>query len=621
MKKWIAVLLALCMVVTMTPAIAFGAQGTQSADQGQVAAQETQNDQSVDQQVPETADPEEQGDVIETDPPAAGDQQDVDQQDVNPKDGSALKSNKDGVGEGEVPRPAEDAELTLQAVKNGWYQEDGGFRYYTNGTFLTGLQDLQKGKYYFGADGLMEKGFKDIGGARYFFNTANGSPLSTNAGVMLKGWQTIQGQRYYLDPVSGKMTKGWRTIGSYRYFFNPSDGRMLKGWQTIGGKRYYLNNSSGAAMTGWQTIGGKRYYLNPSAGGAAAKGWLTLNGVKYYMDPSTGAMTVGWRHISGKRYYFTKSGRVQKGGWATISKKTYYFEKAGYVHTGWLKKGKKKYYCNTKTGALAKGWVKVGKYKFYMNPKTGVMKTGWLKLNGNKYYLNKKSGAMYTGLKKIKKDRYYFDSEGVMQTGAVKTSSSTMYYFMKNGKAVKKIGWFRGNDGKKRYCISKKGKIAFGKKKINGVWYIFSSTNGRLMSTLGDDIDVAISDEYSPTSYLVVVKKSSHVVRIYRGSQEKWKKSRSFSCATGSSTPKGRWSIGDKQEYMDTSDTCRVWYVSTFNGRIKFHSVLYAKDDQPLKVIDDRLGVTITDGCVRLSLDNARYIYNNIPSSTRVVVL
>lgn len=36
--------------------------------------------------------------------------------------------------------------------------------------------------------------------------------------------------------------------------------------------------------------------------------------------------------------------------------------------------------------------------------------------------------------------------------------------------------------------------------------------------------------------------------------------------------------------------------------------------------MDGRLGMHLSHGCVRLQIDNAKWIYNNIPRGTTVVV-
>ena len=54
------------------------------------------------------------------------------------------------------------------------------------------------------------------------------------------------------------------------------------------------------------------------------------------------------------------------------------------------------------------------------------------------------------------------------------------------------------------------------------------------------------------------------------------------------------------------------------------HTILYSKwgGDNPeyVDVVDDRLGMNLSLSCIRLSLEDARFIYDNIPVGTRLVV-
>ena len=56
-----------------------------------------------------------------------------------------------------------------------------------------------------------------------------------------------------------------------------------------------------------------------------------------------------------------------------------------------------------------------------------------------------------------------------------------------------------------------------------------------------------------------------------------------------------------------------------FYGNYLFHSVLYEPGSMT-DIQDGRLGINASAGCVRLSIGNAKWIYDNIPSSTKVVV-
>ena len=48
--------------------------------------------------------------------------------------------------------------------------------------------------------------------------------------------------------------------------------------------------------------------------------------------------------------------------------------------------------------------------------------------------------------------------------------------------------------------------------------------------------------------------------------------------------------------------------------------MLYDVDSGPYTVQDGRLGMGISHGCVRLALADAKWIYDTIPSGTKVVV-
>ena len=81
---------------------------------------------------------------------------------------------------------------------------------------------------------------------------------------------------------------------------------MQTGWQTINGQTYYLSDS-GAMLTGWIQWGGRWYYLNTTPDqyqGALVKGrWWTVNGKACYLG-ADGARATGWTQVDGNWYYF-----------------------------------------------------------------------------------------------------------------------------------------------------------------------------------------------------------------------------------------------------------------------------------------------------------------------------
>ncbi|MDO4869264.1 MAG: L,D-transpeptidase family protein [Bacillota bacterium] len=364
---------------------------------------------------------------------------------------------------------------------------------------------------------------------------------------------------------------------------------------------------------GWKNENG--HWLFYDGEGHPYTGFKSLDKGVYYFDES-GYMLTDWQTINGNKYYFDRNGSDPSAGGDTL----------GVMASGWTDLDAARYYFNPTTGVMHTGWLKLSGKKYYLDPKTGVMKTGWQTINKKKYYFKKsgdKMGVAFTGLMTIDGSKYYFTSEGVMKTGLVKVSGN-LYYFKSNGKGQGK-GWFKVKK-KKRYSFGN-GKLATGIEKIGSTYYQFNTSTGVLIKTIGDATDKDVQSKSSNSSYLIAVVKSSHQTRIYKGKKGNWKRVYKWSCATGKSstpTPSGEFKISKKAYYnQNTKKTCRWWYCSYFKGNgIYFQSVLYDGNTAPGKgkLVDGRLGVSISDGCVRLSLTNAKWIYTNIPNGTKVYV-
>lgn len=124
----------------------------------------------------------------------------------------------------------------------------------------------------------------------------------------------------------------------------------------------------------------------------------------------------------------------------------------------------------------------------------------------------------------------------------------------------------------------------------------------------------------SNTDYYIYTNLSQHVVCIFKGSNYNWKLINSFTCSVGkSSTPTitGHFTVGIKDTYFVTANGIICKYFTQINGNYLFHSILYDKNNN---VVDSRLGVNISHGCVRLDTENAKYIYDNVPSGTTIWV-
>ena len=101
---------------------------------------------------------------------------------------------------------------------------------------------------------------------------------------------------------------------------------------------------------------------------------------------------------------------------------------------------------------------------------------------------------------------------------------------------------------------------------------------------------------------------------------------RTMACSTGldkTPTPKGTYA-GTPVTRWGYFPKFKVWaqYLYRINGPILFHSVLYnsQSEDSVIQGSVYKLGSKASHGCVRLSVADARWIYNNCPAGTTVTV-
>jgi lipoprotein-anchoring transpeptidase ErfK/SrfK len=133
--------------------------------------------------------------------------------------------------------------------------------------------------------------------------------------------------------------------------------------------------------------------------------------------------------------------------------------------------------------------------------------------------------------------------------------------------------------------------------------------------------DYVNSKNYSSeTNYLIWVDTGSFKVNIFKGSTNKWNLINSYLCTLGKAstpTPKGTYKVGIKGLYFGVNKGYKCWYYTQFKGNYLFHSIIYNLDGS---VRDGRLGMKLSDGCIRLAKENAKWIYDNIPKGTKVVI-
>ncbi|PED76663.1 hypothetical protein CON88_17210, partial [Bacillus toyonensis] len=185
----------------------------------------------------------------------------------------------------------------------GWVFEEGDWYYFNSSAKMTtGWQQVNGTWYYLNGNGQMQKGWQQINGSWYYLNSE---------GKMLAGWQQINGSWYYLISSGGMLKNNFFDLPDGKVYYFNNEGVMLTGWFQHSGGWYYAN-SSGQILKEWQYINGNWYYLNPFTFRMHANGWDNLpkdNIANYYYFESDGKMRTQPITQFGRTYYFDGNGR------------------------------------------------------------------------------------------------------------------------------------------------------------------------------------------------------------------------------------------------------------------------------------------------------------------------
>lgn len=96
---------------------------------------------------------------------------------------------------------------------------------------------------------------------------------------------------------------------------------------------------------------------------------------------------------------------------------------------------------------------------------------------------------------------------------------------------------------------------------------------------------------------------------------------RAMVCSTGTATPtSGVYKTLNKYRWKLLIGNSYGQYSTRITGQILFHSVPYEKqsEDSLITRYYDRLGITTSMGCIRLTVEDAKWIYDNCPLGTAV---
>ena len=145
-----------------------------------------------------------------------------------------------------------------------------------------------------------------------------------------------------------------------------------------------------------------------------------------------------------------------------------------------------------------------------------------------------------------------------------------------------------------------------------------------LALNLGVSFSENVNAEAASKKYVVKINKSMNCVTIYeKKSSGKLKPVKAMICSAGSATPIGTFPLGEKMRWHTLMGPSYGQYCSRIHGGILFHSVWYYRNGDPSSMSAkeyNKLGTTASHGCVRLMVADAKWIYDNVPSGSKVII-
>lgn len=124
--------------------------------------------------------------------------------------------------------------------------------------------------------------------------------------------------------------------------------------------------------------------------------------------------------------------------------------------------------------------------------------------------------------------------------------------------------------------------------------------------------------------YCIKVNKRQNVVTVYEAGEDGYysKPIKAMVCSVGEggNTPDGLYTLGSREEWLLLEDDVYGQYATAITGNILFHSVPYFTQNKNDLEIEEynKLGSSVSAGCVRLSVIDAKWIYDNCGEGTIV---
>ena len=413
--------------------------------------------------------------------------------------------------------------------------------------------------------------------------------------------------------TTNKYSDGLNEIeGELYYFKNNRIDTSYSGLAQYGNEWYYIENGKvNWNYTGLAQRGNEWFYIEKGKLNWNHSGIVEYNNQWFYVERGR----LNWNYTglgqSGNDWYYIVGGRVNWGytGLVQRGNEWFYIEngKLNWNHSGIVEYNKQWFYVErgrlnwnyTGLGQSGNDWYYIERGRVNWGY-TGLVQKGneWFYVKGGKLDWS------YTGLVQ-KGNEWFFVRNGRLDWGYTGLACNGEYYFyVKNGRLDWNYSGYAQIDGQGEY---------------------YEVRNGRLVGgtlTLAKMHGVA-NNQDSPTNYIVIVDRAAHRVGVFKGSKYNWADAKYYKCCVGKpSTPtiSGTYYIKSRGKYFDTGTKGRCWYFTQINGNYLFHSVIYDRQNSPKRIIDNSMDAAVSHGCVRLDLENAKWIYDNIPKNTKVII-
>ena len=404
----------------------------------------------------------------------------------------------DETGAAEAVDSEEEAAEETAVTQDGWVDEEGGTRYYVDGSYVSRtVMQIDGYLYGFADDGFLHKDEPFTIFDYTTYDTHHYRARATGR-LYVNAWAKDEYGNYFYYGEDGIAARGLLTVAKKQYYFD-YEGRLMKNSTVRVEDTWYALDSEGVAAVigktaGWHKVNGKYYYIEEldqdgqkvlslatNKTVQVKNAWYAFDGSGIMYEKSHAWVWDPEEHTT-KHYFAAKGGQLLVNQWLHEGYESYYFGAKGAAVNGATVINDKKYYFND--GQLYKDTTIEDGEKCYIIDENGncydAKNNGWTTVNGDNYYAKDSHFYRYS-VQKIGTKFYGFGWNGRMyddeEFQMTDNDGIVRYYRAKAGGELYVSAWY-GN-----YMYTKNAYAPDGFQTIGGKKYFFRG-------------GMAISDEY-----------------------------------------------------------------------------------------------------------------------------